>query len=457
MLRIDIGFTCFLAVTALSTPVAAGPAPTRHEVAELTVALMRCDKGDAAPCFDAASEIVRFNLTLRREYTPLELRKRGWALLDKKCKLDDAAACANYGVRLLEANNIEPAIVALERACELKEGGSCLSLGNLYRSEKRDAKRALEYFEQACKAGSARGCVRLAFSLAEATPVDRKRIELLYRKACKGDDSIGCSKSGETRRAQGDRGGAYFDYYRACELGQSESCYIAGTLAEIPERARWLMLRACEARLAEGCSALADLLLVEAATGRQWGKAILIAERACSLGGISPCKQAEQIRSHPPDYHCKVDRDCEKLCSEGIGKSCELFAAYLEDPLPAYELGCKAGNRESCAQRDKLLQGTTIEALAPVDVAARKPNAKAADKTKDMQPETAPAARKTDDSRRADATSRKTGAVVARKTDTRAARKKDSQPTKARKKKSSRATTVETTRDDGKVGPLAVR
>jgi TPR repeat protein len=400
MLRTIFCCSCLLLVTGSPSAVADSPSRheaaeiTRHEVSQITVALKRCDKGDADMCFEAAHEVARLEINLRREYTPDELRKRGWALLEDHCERDDAAACATIGARMLDAKEIDRAIDLLARACTLKDGASCLSLGNLYRTQKHDTTRSREYFGKACDAGTGRGCLRLADTLATQGKPDREILEVLYRKGCKGDDGISCTRSGEDRRAKGDRVGAYVDLFRACELGQTESCYTAATLAtcekkkddkksdtkdnktaksdkkadkkddktDNPERARLLMLRACDGRLAKGCSALADMLLVDEAGGRNWGKAITFAEKACALDHAKTCKQADKIRKHPPDWHCQGEKDCEKLCREGIGKSCEQYASYLEDETKAYEVGCEAGDRESC----KRLQTEKLD-LAAVD------------------------------------------------------------------------------------------
>jgi TPR repeat protein len=325
------------------------------DTSRIAVAVMRCDDGEAGMCFEAAKHLDGRRLRLRRGYTPADLRARGASMLDRKCYRGDAAACLRYSEVLFEQKDDERALDALVRSCKLEDAAGCLKLGSVYRDgryAKRDPQRAIKYFGFACDGGSARGCVQLADELRVNKESDTLTIQKLYRKACRADDSVGCIRAGEGRRAAGDRVGAYMDFFRACQLKEVESCYIAGTLAGVEknaERARLLFLYACEGGYAKGCSKLSDALLVEEGGGRNWGKAVAYAEQACKLEGVSPCKRAVQLQLDPPDWRCSGERECEKLCREGIGKSCERYAQYLDNETKAYEIGCAAGSATSCA------------------------------------------------------------------------------------------------------------
>ncbi len=302
MLRTTLFFSCFLAVTASSsaadTRVAAAE-PTRHEATEIMVALTRCDGGDAVRCFDAADDIERFRLAVRREYMPDELRARGEHLLDRQCDRGEATACLRYSEVLRVARDFDRALEKLGRACELQSADACLTLGNRTRDggrSKQNLERAIGFFEKACNAGSSRGCVNLADELSSAGTSDPRAIEKLYRKACSADNAAGCTGIAEAQLLAGNRKGAYLDYARACMLEQSDACFNAGTLAPNEVRARWMFLRACEGKFAKGCSKLSDLLLREDGGDRDLDKAISFAERACELDNVSPCKRAAQLR-----------------------------------------------------------------------------------------------------------------------------------------------------------------
>jgi len=344
---------CLLMVAPVLAWADQPPEPARA-TSELMVALTRCDRGEAVKCFESADDVERHKLVLRRAYMPEQLRKRGWTLLADQCDDGQAESCVRYAERLIADGDIRPALDKLARACELEHASACLNLANRLSTGdgvKKHAQRALKYFDRACEAGSARGCVQLADHIGTSRPADRARVIKLHRKACKADDAIGCTRSAKDRRAAGDRLGAYLDYFRACELDHVESCYTAGTLSDYPERARWLFLLACKGGLGKGCNKLSDLLLTDKGGSREWGKAIEFAEKACTLDRVSPCKRAAQIRRNPPDWRCKNELECERLCREGIGKSCQLYASYLDEETAAFELGCEAGDQDSCKRR----------------------------------------------------------------------------------------------------------
>ena len=84
---------------------------------------------------------------------------------------------------------------------------------------------------------------------------------------------------------------------------------------------------------------------------RNWGQGLAFAERACMLDHVATCSHFEQLRAHPPDWHCSGETDCQRLCDEGIGRSCRMLAQLRNGDPATYELGCKAADPTSCTLR----------------------------------------------------------------------------------------------------------
>src|SRR6185312_16512877 len=93
------------------------------------------------------------------------------------------------------------------RACDAGSGRACLYLAE----HETHPARATTLLGQACDHGNAHGCELLAQR-------DKTRAIELHRKACDGDDALGCTHSGQARLASGDRAGAFTDLAKACDL-----------------------------------------------------------------------------------------------------------------------------------------------------------------------------------------------------------------------------------------------
>ena len=347
-MRIGVVCCCILVATRTVS------ADDRRAEAAITVAIVACEHGAAEKCIEAATEMDRLHVERKLDHTAADLRDRAVELYEQQCAAGDAHACLKHGKELIHdkgAPDVTRGIAQIERGCSLGSGAACLYLGDHHltgRHVPKDTKRALALFDQACTAGNARACEQLADHLGDA---DRARVETLHRKACAGDVARGCAASGETRKAAGDRNGAYADMLKACDLGQSWACDKASTLVTEPARARELALRACDSDIANGCRHLADAFAKGIGGERDWGRAMQLAQKACELDGTAPCTQALQIRSHPPDWRCDGEDDCLRLCQEHIAKSCRHLAELRDGAPEAYELACHAGDGASCATR----------------------------------------------------------------------------------------------------------
>ena len=124
-----------------------------------------CDAGAASACaslgdFYLDGKIVRANLV------------KAGPLLDRACTLGDGDACHRFATLLRESSTQEDADYAGrrqraatldQRGCELRSGGSCLTLAEFYGQGGAPSRaRAETLFEDSCRMGVAEACHRLA-------------------------------------------------------------------------------------------------------------------------------------------------------------------------------------------------------------------------------------------------------------------------------------------------------
>lgn len=346
------------ALALLILVAAAGPASARPDDAKINGDIASCQAGTPEACTEAAKALDEIHVANRLGYTPAKLRDHGAELLATQCAAGSADACYEHGKLALRGSDPAQGTAEIEHACDVGSGRGCLYLAQ---HESHPA-RIVVLLDKACELGTAHGCELLAER-------DTKRAPELHRKACDGDDALGCTRSGEQRRGSGDRAGAFTDFAKACDLQDTPSCDDAGLLAPDPTTARDLFGRACDADIARGCSHLAELVAHGDGGERDWGKGLDLAERACTLLHAKACPQLAALRKHPPEVHCDTDEACQKLCDERIGAACRALGDLREASEPdsgasAYRDACTAGDGPSCfasAQAE-----TSLEAAGPM-------------------------------------------------------------------------------------------
>jgi len=330
------------ALVLLILVAAAGPASARPDDATINGDIASCQAGSSEACTAAAKALDETHVASRLGYTPAKLRDHGAELLATQCAAGSADACYEHGKLALHGSDAAAGLAEIEHSCDAGSGRGCLYLAQ----HESHAARATILFDKACTLGNAHGCELLAQR-------DKKRELELHRKACDGDDALGCTHSGEQRRTSGDRAGAFTDFAKACDLHDVPSCDDAGVLAADPAAARDLFGRACDADIALGCSHLAELVAHGLGGERNWGNGLDLAERACTLLHAKDCPQLAALRKHPPEVHCTDESSCQKLCDERIGAGCRALGDLREASEPdsgvsAYRDACDAGDGPSC-------------------------------------------------------------------------------------------------------------
>jgi TPR repeat protein len=341
-------------IVCLAVVLAATPALADSGDSTIVASIAQCESGAPDACLDAATAMEQVHAASRLGKTPRDLRELARQAWEKQCQANDGDACLEHGKLLARAGD-KAGTAEIERGCTIGSGRACLYLAE---HEKTPAK-ALALLEQACDHGEAHACTEIAQK-------DHARASELYRKACDGNDVLGCSHSGVDRRTAGDTTGAFADFLKACDGEIFDSCVSAGELAPDPAKARELFTRACDANTSAGCSHLADLVAHGQGGDRNWGQGLDLAEKACTLAHASHCPQLADLRAHPPDATCSTDDTCQKLCDERLGAACrtegELRERELEGSgLEAFADACKYGDAEAClyAGNDSTLADAT--------------------------------------------------------------------------------------------------
>jgi TPR repeat protein len=213
-----------------------------------------CDQGDGAACAEAGMiwKIGKAGMDKDAE--------RGTSLLAKGCELGDGTACfwleefetscqlghgpgcAALAQSLTDANDLEAAADAEERACELGEGRSCHLLAGHYRGRAEgaaDMQRAMRYYEKACELGEGTSCAVASsnYDLGElGVERDPGKAAALAVRACRFRHPKGCNNAGlffwqgEGVGQDGRRAAYYLS--RGCRLEDAEACYNGGVAYE---------------------------------------------------------------------------------------------------------------------------------------------------------------------------------------------------------------------------------
>jgi TPR repeat protein len=299
--------------------------------------------------------------------------------LEKACGEGDLAACAEAGVRLASGDNGPSGI----------------------REERPEA--AVAFFERACVGGHMRGCRELGNLYAGGKGVTRnlRRAAMLYASACDAGDADGCFGAGtvaesgspaESLDREPARAAALFArgvqlLADACDRGDGEACTHLGQMAfdgqfgQTKDAARALRLydRGCEHGNSTGCYLAAHISAGTTAAGlvnRERTEAFLARHRAlemalCESGDVYACAR---ITTSEATY---------KGCEHGDPAACfQLGFSYIpgRDDQPGdgdkaahfYLKGCDQGEPSLCTEAAGLYMGVYDRAerqLLPPDPA----------------------------------------------------------------------------------------
>lgn len=151
-----------------------------------------CNQGDSQSCYTLGLTYYQSNDT--------DKIVKGTILLNQACHLEFSPACVLLGWMHLKGEKIEvgydQAYQYFKRACELKDGGGCDPIANIYST---NLKEKITYQELACKYGSPASCYELGNTYEKGSYVERDICKALefYNTGCSYSLDAGCCKEHE--------------------------------------------------------------------------------------------------------------------------------------------------------------------------------------------------------------------------------------------------------------------
>jgi len=173
----------------------------RSTCAELGLRLLRrgCALGSGETCATLAD--VHAGL-ITDTPVPLDLEEAITAY-ERACDLGEQGGCEGFGRALRRAESRPPdfarALRVHERGCSLGTAASCTDAGDLVargRGTAADLRRAVGLFEKGCTDGHPYGCGVLGHFVVHGvgTPLDRLRGRRLLRQSCRGGLKFACEE-----------------------------------------------------------------------------------------------------------------------------------------------------------------------------------------------------------------------------------------------------------------------
>jgi TPR repeat protein len=249
-------------------------------------ALLRdgCARGFEQSCSNLAQRLIQGWEIERNEDEAI-------VLLDAQCRRGYAQGCTNAGSLLRDLpQHADLRADFLNRACDLKEGESCYTLGLLRLAEGRDAGLAL----------LKRACGLKQYYCGDAEIVEA---EPGMAAACNSGDFAVCDRLGDiyggSTIALRDDAKSMASYVRACDGGLMKSCgnaayHIFTIEGQNSAPAARYLDRGCSGGNDEACISLADVLAAGGPVPADPPRAAEIYARICAKGDTFACdKQAE--------------------------------------------------------------------------------------------------------------------------------------------------------------------
>jgi TPR repeat protein len=293
-------------------------------------------------------------------------------------------ACFEAGKMHHGAKQMEAAIAAFARACDLRVPEGCFNAGLVTAKgvdlPRKDYGRAAGFYTRACEAGVMAACTNLGVIYSDGrdgVPEDDPRAVQLFKRACDGNEPLGCGNLGNMYfRGEGvakDQAKAYGFFDRACKGGSDRSCgmlglaYVEGAAGypRDPPRGIELLRRACDKDGGgDACAQLAELYQEGIGTTRDVPAAASLYKKACKAGHGKACVRL--ATSLPLGAVAEAPAWLEMGCGGGDRDSCLKLAEMLEKggmvapnpdkALELYEAACTEGAAQGCRQAAALLE-----------------------------------------------------------------------------------------------------
>ncbi|HHD75949.1 MAG TPA: sel1 repeat family protein [Campylobacterales bacterium] len=154
----------------------------------------KCLNNDALACYELGLPLVQGDN--EKVQTNLE---EGMAYIRKACTHGEERACDIMGERYYKDKNYRFAVKYLTDSCDRGIKTACESLGVIYRDAhigKQDDVKAREFFTKACELKSGDACYNVAIMYRGGFGVDKNRTEekKYYQKGCDAGLKAGCDR-----------------------------------------------------------------------------------------------------------------------------------------------------------------------------------------------------------------------------------------------------------------------
>ena len=118
--------------------------------------------------------------------------------LEIKCAFGNGDACLNLGKEYGVKKDYQKAYVYYKKGCDLDNGVSCASVGDLYKkgyAVKKDYQKASEYYKKGCDLDDGFSCAAVGSLYKEGKGVkqDYQKASEYYKKGCDLGDEVSCS------------------------------------------------------------------------------------------------------------------------------------------------------------------------------------------------------------------------------------------------------------------------
>lgn len=318
-----------------------------------------CDFVDAA--YNRSCDLVRVVLwragaIVETKLVPVEQEP----FFERLCHDGIASGCFRQAQILWSRNrgtDRDRALELYQNACRAGSAEACAEEGVRFFKETADrAKDAVAVLQRSCDLGSGAGCEHLAFLYATGSGKlvkrDDRRATPLYLKACDLGDALGCYNAGlmadEGRGVARDISRAAARYEEACDMGSSTACTNLGFLYENgrgvrKDRARAFALyqrgcggASCQSSNLNGCVNLGRAYRDGMGVEKDAARAASVFEEACNR------------KPDPEDVN--PEQNSSRACSllGALYLAGDGVATDLAKGRELSELGCERGDSFGC-------------------------------------------------------------------------------------------------------------
>lgn len=316
-------------------------------------------------------------------------KEKAKAIYEDACAKNGALACNRLAELLLKSGRVgerATAVVALERACELRSALSCWRAGELGSPMKVQVelvRQTLAAEKAGCDDGYGANCHGAAqfYGLGVGMPRDLAKAMALYQRGCDREYQASCETLAKLKDRARRRSQLKLDIVR-CNSATKKNravCHKSATVllndrepgdvaAAIP-----LLRRGCNLNGAASCETLGFVHYEGRGVAINQGRAMKFIVKACRLGQSGACNNAGLILARDKKDFKKAVGYFARGCTLGAGRSCRNAAAALlrtgkrvdrRKAISFLGRGCKLGNRSACAL------GRSVEAGKPARKAA---------------------------------------------------------------------------------------